>query len=139
MTARAIAWSPGAAGPLLEPETPWDWTRLAECQYTDPDAFFPEKGASVTEARRICRGCPVRVQCLRYALGNEETHGIWGGLSERELRALRVSGDTRPAGEILAEADSLYFERRRRVEEWQERRNASEREARAAKAQGLAA
>lgn len=88
MSARAIAWSPGAAGPLLEPETPWDWTLLADCQYTDPEAFFPEKGGSVREAKRICRGCPVRAECLEYALERGEKFGIWGGLSERERRAM---------------------------------------------------
>jgi hypothetical protein len=79
----ALAFSPGAAGPLLRPGTPWDWTLLADCQYTDPEVFFPEPGGDTVAARRVCAGCPVRAQCLAYAAENGE-HGIWGGLSEEE-------------------------------------------------------
>jgi WhiB family redox-sensing transcriptional regulator len=89
MSARSIAWSPGAAGPLLEPETPWDWTLLADCQYTDPEAFFPEKGASVREAKRVCAGCLVRNECLEYALETGQRFGIWGGTTERQRRAMK--------------------------------------------------
>ena len=58
----------------------------ARCLDADPEAFFPEKGGSTREAKRICAACPVRDDCLQYALENDERFGIWGGLSERERR-----------------------------------------------------
>ena len=65
------------------------WQDRALCAQTDPEAFFPAKGGSTREAKRICSGCEVRAECLEYALANEERFGIWGGLSERERRRLR--------------------------------------------------
>jgi WhiB family redox-sensing transcriptional regulator len=65
------------------------WQERALCAETDPEAFFPEKGGSTREAKKICTGCEVRAECLEYALGNDERFGIWGGLSERERRRLR--------------------------------------------------
>jgi WhiB family transcriptional regulator, redox-sensing transcriptional regulator len=66
------------------------WRMDALCAETDPEAFFPEKGGSTREAKRVCAGCPVRLQCLETALRNDERFGIWGGLSERERRRLRL-------------------------------------------------
>lgn len=66
-----------------------DWQERALCAQTDPEAFFPEKGGSTREAKRICSGCEVRAECLEYALTHDERFGIWGGLSERERRRLR--------------------------------------------------
>ena len=54
-----------------------------------PEAFFPEKGGSTREAKKICTGCEVRSECLSYALAHDERFGIWGGLSERERRRLK--------------------------------------------------
>jgi WhiB family redox-sensing transcriptional regulator len=71
-----------------EAEEP-DWQERALCAQTDPEAFFPEKGGSTREAKRICSGCEVRAECLEYALAHDERFGIWGGLSERERRRLR--------------------------------------------------
>ena len=65
------------------------WQADALCAQTDPEAFFPEKGGSTRDAKKVCAGCAVRVQCLDYALANDERFGIWGGLSERERRRLR--------------------------------------------------
>ena len=65
------------------------WQEKALCAQTDPEAFFPEKGGSTREAKRICLGCEVRDACLDYALANDERFGIWGGLSERERRRLK--------------------------------------------------
>lgn len=65
------------------------WHDQALCAQTDPEAFFPEKGGSTREAKRICTGCEVRSECLSYALANDERFGIWGGLSERERRRLK--------------------------------------------------
>ncbi|WRL67015.1 WhiB family transcriptional regulator [Blastococcus brunescens] len=66
------------------------WRADALCAETDPEAFFPEKGGSTREAKRVCTGCTVRAECLEFALTNDERFGIWGGLSERERRRLRV-------------------------------------------------
>ncbi|SIS02722.1 transcription factor WhiB [Williamsia sterculiae] len=66
-----------------------EWQDRALCAQTDPEAFFPEKGGSTREAKRICQGCEVRSDCLEYALHKDERFGIWGGLSERERRRLK--------------------------------------------------
>ncbi|EPH02421.1 hypothetical protein HMPREF1531_01727 [Propionibacterium sp. oral taxon 192 str. F0372] len=68
---------------------PLGWQEQALCAQTDPEAFFPEKGGSTREAKKVCQSCPVRSDCLDYALANDERFGIWGGLSERERRRLR--------------------------------------------------
>lgn len=73
-----------------------DWRSKAECRHADPDLFFPQgKGyGSVQQtaaAKEVClTRCRVREQCLDYALTQEEIAGIWGGLSEIELRAQRT-------------------------------------------------
>ena len=66
-----------------------DWQDKALCAQTDPEAFFPEKGGSTREAKRVCRSCEVRAECLEYALEHDERFGIWGGMSERERRRLK--------------------------------------------------
>ena len=75
---------------LLENE-PEDagWQERGLCAQTDPEAFFPEKGGSTREAKKVCLTCDVRQDCLEYALENDERFGIWGGLSERERRKLK--------------------------------------------------
>jgi WhiB family redox-sensing transcriptional regulator len=65
------------------------WQERSLCAQTDPEAFFPEKGGSTREAKKVCVGCEVRQECLEYALANDERFGIWGGLSERERRKLK--------------------------------------------------
>jgi WhiB family transcriptional regulator, redox-sensing transcriptional regulator len=77
-----------ADDPVLELE-PQPWMAHANCAGVDPDLFFPERGESTTEAKAICRACPVRTECLDYALSINERHGIWGGTSERQRRAIR--------------------------------------------------
>ena len=66
-----------------------DWQDRALCAQTDPEAFFPEKGGSTREAKKVCRTCEVRAECLEYALEHDERFGIWGGLSERERRRIK--------------------------------------------------
>ena len=90
-----ISWPAGWTGenqiiwrPLDGLDQP-DWQERALCAQTDPEAFFPEKGGSTREAKRICAGCEVRAECLEYALAFDERFGIWGGLSERERRRLK--------------------------------------------------
>ncbi len=74
--------------PIVEAEA-LSWQSQALCAQTDPEAFFPEKGGSTREAKRVCWSCEVRVECLEYALAQDERFGIWGGLSERERRRLK--------------------------------------------------
>ena len=80
-------WADGIVGDDAEGE----WAERALCAQTDPEAFFPEKGGSTREAKKVCLGCDVRSECLEYALANDERFGIWGGLSERERRRLKKS------------------------------------------------
>ncbi|WP_083504535.1 WhiB family transcriptional regulator [Nesterenkonia jeotgali] len=75
--------------PTEEIEGELAWQVDALCAQTDPEAFFPEKGGSTRDAKKVCGACNVKQECLEYALGNDERFGIWGGLSERERRKLR--------------------------------------------------
>ncbi len=92
-------FSAGLTGDEPMPASPWpaaagsdeSWRLDALCAETDPEAFFPEKGGSTREAKRVCQGCAVRTECLESALTNDERFGIWGGLSERERRRLRLA------------------------------------------------
>lgn len=70
------------------------WKLQARCRDADPELFFPDKGAPVREARALCNVCPVREECLQHALDNDETFGIWGGLTLRERRRLKSGGDS---------------------------------------------
>jgi WhiB family redox-sensing transcriptional regulator len=79
---------PGVRQPDAE-DNPLAWQSDSLCAQTDPEAFFPEKGGSTRDAKKICASCEVRTMCLEYALENDERFGIWGGLSERERRKLR--------------------------------------------------
>ena len=63
------------------------WARDARCRGTDPEALFVQ-GAAQHQAKKICSSCPVRVQCLADALDNRTEFGVWGGMTERERRAL---------------------------------------------------
>ncbi|MEU6152274.1 WhiB family transcriptional regulator [Actinosynnema sp. NPDC047251] len=85
----APAREPAALIDLFDATDEQDWQERALCAQTDPEAFFPEKGGSTREAKRICLGCEVRSECLEYALQHDERFGIWGGLSERERRKLK--------------------------------------------------
>jgi len=67
------------------------WMDLAACREIGSDEWFPERGGSSAAAKAVCMSCPVRNQCLEYALENDIPHGIFGGLSYRQRRALRRS------------------------------------------------
>lgn len=64
------------------------WMRDGHCRHYPPAAFFPSDGVGVDVARQICDGCPVRSECLEYALAERIDHGVWGGCSERERRRI---------------------------------------------------
>ncbi|MEU4261779.1 WhiB family transcriptional regulator [Streptomyces sp. NPDC025273] len=71
-----------------------NWRMLAACRDEDPDLFFPigSTGPALVQtedAKAVCAACPVRDQCLEWALENGQDSGVWGGLSENERRALK--------------------------------------------------
>ena len=66
-----------------------EWRDRGTCAEVDPELFFPEKGGSAREAKKVCASCEVRAECLEYALAADERYGIWGGLAEQERRPLR--------------------------------------------------
>jgi WhiB family redox-sensing transcriptional regulator len=93
-----------------------DWRLRAACQSVDPDLFFPISASGrsleqVTAAKAICAACPVRRECLAFALITGQAHGVWGGLTQEERQqaagvgergAVARSDSTRPprAGEV---------------------------------------
>jgi WhiB family transcriptional regulator, redox-sensing transcriptional regulator len=64
-----------------------DWVSRAACRKGDPDALFVQ-GAAQNRAKVVCMGCPVRTECLADALDHRVEFGVWGGMTERERRAL---------------------------------------------------
>ncbi|HNQ07264.1 MAG TPA: WhiB family transcriptional regulator [Tetrasphaera sp.] len=63
------------------------WARRSACANEDIDRLFV-RGKAQNEAKKVCRTCPVALQCLAEALDNHVEFGVWGGLTERERRAL---------------------------------------------------
>jgi WhiB family redox-sensing transcriptional regulator len=63
------------------------WAAMAACAHSSPDDLFVQ-GAAQRAARAVCFGCPVRISCLADALDNRVPFGVWGGMTERERRAL---------------------------------------------------
>jgi len=71
-----------------------DWRDRSACLDEDPELFFPIGNTGpailqIEEAKQVCRRCEVREQCLQWALEAGQDHGVWGGLSEDERRALK--------------------------------------------------
>ena len=63
------------------------WVSQARCRDVDPDQLFV-RGAAQRKAATICRHCPVRMECGADALDNRVEFGVWGGMTERQRRAL---------------------------------------------------
>lgn len=79
-----------------------EWVTLAKCRDGDPDALFV-RGAAQRHAAAICRQCPVMMQCRADALDNRVEFGVWGGLTERQRRAiLRKNPDITSWAQFLA-------------------------------------
>ena len=88
------------------------WRQQAACHGTDLNLFYPERGESAGPARQVCARCPVRQPCLEYALSNRITHGIWGGLTERERRPLQsrlVQDARRERDRAIVAADAAGY------------------------------
>jgi WhiB family redox-sensing transcriptional regulator len=85
-----------------------DWTTSAACRTNDPDELFVQ-GAAQNRAKQVCLGCPVRAECLADALDNRVEFGVWGGMTERERRALlRRRPDVKSWQTLLETARSDY-------------------------------
>jgi WhiB family redox-sensing transcriptional regulator len=67
----------------------YPWMRKAACRDHPELDFFPPRGASLAPLVAVCRACPVRHECLEYAMTNGERYGIWGGTTEQERRRIR--------------------------------------------------
>src|ERR1700761_8564109 len=95
------------------PEMAWveDWTIAAGCRGMDPDELFVQ-GAAQNRAKVVCATCPVRTECLADALDNRVEYGVWGGMTERERRALlRRRPEVESWRQVLEEKRDAYFER----------------------------
>ncbi len=121
MTAHIVT----AYAPTITADPP-AWTLAALCLDIDePEIFYPPAGndaARVTrEAKRICELCPVRTECLTYALDHDEVnYGVWGGLSPRERRQLVPKigrGKKRRQTPIVHGTETGYYTHRRRGEQ----------------------
>jgi WhiB family redox-sensing transcriptional regulator len=85
-----------------------DWTVVAACRGMDPDELFVQ-GAAQNRAKTVCSGCPVRTECLADALDNRVEYGVWGGMTERERRALlRRRPEVRSWRQFLESAKERY-------------------------------
>ncbi|MFF5533689.1 WhiB family transcriptional regulator [Streptomyces cinerochromogenes] len=78
-----------------------NWRDHAACRHEDPDLFFPigttgPAQVQSEQAKAVCRHCPVRDQCLEWAMDTDQSIGIWGGTTELERRTLRRRARSRP-------------------------------------------
>jgi WhiB family transcriptional regulator, redox-sensing transcriptional regulator len=85
----------------------YEWRKSAACRDTNPDLFFPvgTTGAAlvqIDEAKRVCGICPVRSDCLEFALVTNQDSGIWGGTSEDERRIIRRNRGLARPGHTVA-------------------------------------
>jgi WhiB family redox-sensing transcriptional regulator len=83
------------------------WSEDGRCATADPELFFPRRGADTSAARSLCRACPVRDECLDYALETRQKFGIWGGMTEGQRRRLRRSAvPESAAGQVMDRSDA---------------------------------
>jgi WhiB family transcriptional regulator, redox-sensing transcriptional regulator len=88
----------------------WNWRGAARCRTVDAEGLFVT-GARQREARQFCRACPVRTECLAHALDHRIEFGVWGGMTERERRALlRARPHVRSWAELLFQARTAHYE-----------------------------
>lgn len=78
-----------------------DWAELAACQFENPELFFPvsEVGPGARQvalAKAVCARCPVKAECLGFALDNGLDHGVFGGTTPEERRKLAKTGQRLP-------------------------------------------
>ncbi|MGN7798558.1 WhiB family transcriptional regulator [Leifsonia sp. 22587] len=100
-----------------------EWMSVAACTDTDPDVFFPEGLETTRDVRWICKSCPVREQCLEFALSSGIEHGVWGGLAQTELQRRKrqnAGNDYGVEHRLLSIDDAAARARvsRRTIERW---------------------
>lgn len=83
-----------------------EWTPHAACRTSAPDALFVQ-GAAQQQAKQICQRCPVIAECLADALDHRTEFGVWGGMTERERRAMLRRHPNIKSFRALFEADRL--------------------------------
>ena len=89
-----------------------DWTIAAACRGMNPDELFVQ-GAAQNRAKSVCAACPVRTECLADALDNRVEFGVWGGMTERERRALlRRRPEVRSWRKVLEGKREAYLRQR---------------------------
>lgn len=82
-----MTWRRARGGVSLLPYAPEPWRDAGLCATTtDPDRWYSESAAVVAHARTICAACPAREPCADYGIENQESWGIWGGLTPNERR-----------------------------------------------------
>ena len=85
-----------------------DWAPRAACKQAQPDQLFV-RGAAQNKAKQLCAGCPVKTECLAEALDNQIEWGVWGGMTERERRALIRSKPGASWRAVLMAAKNSHF------------------------------
>jgi WhiB family transcriptional regulator, redox-sensing transcriptional regulator len=85
----------------LQLSKPEPWTEAALCAQVDPEAWYPEKGGSARDARRVCQECPVLSECLQYALDHDERFGVWAGTTPNERQKLQRARKKAALAEML--------------------------------------
>ncbi len=87
----------------------WNWRAAARCRAADAEELFVA-GALQREARQFCQSCPVRTECLAHALDQRIEFGVWGGMTERERRALlRQRPDVESWSDLLHDARAAHY------------------------------
>ncbi|HVH23894.1 MAG TPA: WhiB family transcriptional regulator [Pseudonocardia sp.] len=87
----------------------WNWRAAARCRTSDAEGLFV-LGARQREARQLCRSCAVRTECLGHALDHRIEFGVWGGMTERERRALlRNRPDVHCWTDLLLDARDAHY------------------------------
>jgi WhiB family transcriptional regulator, redox-sensing transcriptional regulator len=99
----AKSWQRGVPEPGADPEAS-SWRFRGRCADTDPELFFPTRPArrQVSRAKAVCAQCPVKAECLEWALTTGQIDGVWGGLDEKERAVLRRR---RPTKSFVAAPD----------------------------------
>jgi WhiB family transcriptional regulator, redox-sensing transcriptional regulator len=88
-----------------------DWRIVAACRNVDPKVFFPQSDLFSNRAKLICSTCPVREQCLAWAMATDQLHGVWGGKTAKERRRMGVPAKSldRPRDQVRSFPDRLIM------------------------------